>query len=107
VTVVDEITRKYVILRNGNRFIPGCIVRERFHSDIFGERPQDVWGDEWTLFSAGYYTWEWQKPETLRVHGRSEGFHIGPSHHDVAILRGYLDMNNHATEYDHEGNPLE
>jgi hypothetical protein len=103
----DLVTRKYVILRHReqDRFIAGCIVIDRYHANIFGERPQEVWGDEWYLFSAGYYTWEVNKPETVRVHGNSVGFRIGPSHHDTAILCGYL--NNHATEYDHEGNPLE
>lgn len=101
------VTRKYVILRNdkGDLFIAGCIVSDRFHANIFGEHPQEVWGDEWSLFSAGYYTWEFRKPETVRVHGNSVGFRVGPSAYDVAILRGYL--THHATEYDKEGNPIE
>jgi hypothetical protein len=84
---MSDIDRKYVVVYNPEtkKLRIGITPTWRFHIDIFGERPEAPW----RVWSAGYYTITDDDPATIRTHGKSVGFNIGPKSGDEFMLRAF------------------
>lgn len=82
------VERKYVVIGNiiTRKLQIGVTVKDRYHRDIFG----DPLPRGWDVWSAGYYTYDTKDVAgTLKTHGRSIGYQIGPSSGDEIMLKAF------------------